>query len=281
MAANVSEAKRSTLRAMLESPLELYNKRWLVIYFVQRQLTRSYQGSLLGFLWVFLGPLLMVALYTLVFSQIIGLRSGLVAEDSSLNFGLWLYCGLLPFMAYSDTMNQSVNIVRSNSNLVQKVVFPTEMLPLTSVITALVDKMFGLGALVVVLIVLENRLEWTILLLAPFVLLQLIFNLGLSYFFAVVGTYLPDVREALKTVVRASFFITPIFWSPDMLEGKMRLIVDLNPIAYLVGMYRDLILEGELPNAMATLWFSLFSVGLLVVGFTLFIRSKRQFPDLI
>ena len=281
MATNVSESKQSTLGAILESPLELYNKRWLVAYFVQRQLTRSYQGSFLGFLWVFLGPLMMVALYTLVFSQIIGLRSGLVAGDSSLNFGLWLYCGLLPFMAYSDTMNQSVNIVRSNSNLVQKVVFPTEMLPLTSVITSLVDKLFGLGALVVVLIVLEHRLEWTMLLLVPFVVLQLIFNLGLSYFFAVVGTYLPDVREALKTVVRASFFITPIFWSPDRVEGKMRLIVDLNPIAYLVGMYRDLILEGKLPGAMATMWFSLFSVGLLVVGFTLFIRSKRQFPDLI
>lgn len=265
----------------MESPLELYSKRWLVIYFVQRQLTRSYQGSFLGFLWVFLGPLMMVALYTVVFSSIIGIRIGSVEGDSSLNFGLYMYCGLLPFMAYSDTMNQSVNIIRSNANLVQKVVFPSEMLPLTSVITSLIDKLFGLGALVVVLIVLEQRLEWTMLLLPPFILLQLVFNLGLSYFFAVVGTYLPDVREALKTFVRASFFITPIFWSPDRVEGKMRLIVDLNPIAYLVGAYRALILEGELPGAMATMWFALFSVGLLVVGFTLFIRSKRQFPDLI
>lgn len=265
----------------MESPLELYSKRWLVIYFVQRQLTRSYQGSFLGFLWVFLGPLMMVALYTVVFSSIIGIRIGSVEGDSSLNFGLYMYCGLLPFMAYSDTMNQSVNIIRSNANLVQKVVFPSEMLPLTSVITSLVDKLFGLGALVVVLIVLEQRLEWTMLLLPPFILLQLVFNLGLSYFFAVVGTYLPDVREALKTFVRASFFITPIFWSPDRVEGKMRLIVDLNPIAYLVGAYRALILEGELPGAMATMWFALFSVGLLIVGFTLFIRSKRQFPDLI
>ncbi len=282
MLENAAPAKKgSFLGNPLSSLVKLYEQRWLVAYFVQRQLTRSYQSSFLGFLWVFLSPLLLVALYTLVFSQIIGLRFNTVAGDSSLNFGLYLYCGLLPFMAYSETMNQSVNIVRSNASLVQKVVFPSEMLPLTSVITAFIDKLFGLSALLVVLVALNHRLEWTLLLLPPFLMLQLIFNLGLSYFFAVIGTYLPDVREALTTFVRASFFITPIFWSADRVHGKLRLIVDLNPVAYLVGMYRDLVLEGTLPNGMATLWFGLFSVGLLIVGFTLFVRVKRQFPDLI
>ncbi len=282
MLENAAPAKKGSLLGNpLGSLVALYEQRWLVAYFVQRQLTRSYQGSFLGFLWVFLSPLLLVALYTLVFSQIIGIRFNTVAGDSSLNFGLYLYCGLLPFMAYSETMSQSVNIVRSNASLVQKVVFPSEMLPLTSVITAFIDKLFGLSALLVVLVVLNHRLEWTLLLLPPFLMLQLIFNLGLSYFFAVVGAYLPDVREALNTVVRASFFITPIFWSADRVHGKMRLVVDLNPVAYLVGMYRDLVLEGKLPNGMATLWFGLFSVGLLAVGFTLFVRVKRQFPDLI
>ena len=282
MLENAAPAKKGSLLGNpLSSLAALYEQRWLVAYFVQRQLTRNYQGSFLGFLWVFLSPLLLVTLYTLVFSKIIGLRVASVTGDSSLNFGLYLYCGLLPFMAYSETMGKAVNIIRSNSSLVQKVVFPSEMLPLTSVITSLIDKLFGLSALLVVLVVLNHRLEWTLLLLPPFLLLQMIFNLGLSYFFAVVGTYLPDVREALNTIVRASFFITPIFWSPDRVHGKLRLIVDLNPVAYLVGMYRALILEGKLPDGMATLWFSLFSVGLLVVGFTLFVRVKRQFPDLI
>lgn len=283
MFANTKGAKRGVSGGLPGSLAELYNRRWLIAYFSQRQLTRSYRGSFLGFVWVFLSPLLMIFLYTLVFSEIIGLRFREVEGDSSLNFGLYLYCGLLPFLAYSEALNQCVNSIRGSSGLVQKVVFPLEVLPMSTVLSSFADKFFGLGALVVVVALVAGRLEWTLLLLPVLMVPQLLFNLGLGYLFAVVGTYLPDVRETLRAIVRASFFITPIIWPVDRIDedSALRLVVDLNPLAFLVTSYRDLVLEGQVPDLTALMWFSLFAGALCVAGFWLFTRLKKNFADLV
>lgn len=269
------------IEAVSSSLAEIYRRRWLAVYFARREFSRDYRNSYLGFLWAFLSPLLMVALLTLIFSELIGLRFRLVGGDSSLNFGLFLYCGLLPFMAFSDALNKSSNSIRSNSALVQKVVFPVEILPLTRVITIQADKLFGLAALLLVVVVLEQRLEWTILWMPVIIAIQLVFVMGLSYLFAVLGTYLPDIRETLRAFVRVMFFATPIIWTPDMLPENLRFIAVYNPLAVLVNAYRNLILEARLPDTSSLLWFSLFSVVLLVVGFFIFVRTKQNFADLI
>ena len=272
---------KSYAGASTEALATFYRRRWLIKYFVQRQLTRSYQRSYLGFLWAFLGPLLMVVLLTAVFSEIIGIRFREVEGDSSLNFGLYLYCGLLPFLAYSEALSKGVNSIRASSGLIQKVVFPLEVLPFTVTVTSLIDKVFGLGALVFVLVLLGQGLHWTVLLVPLVMVPQLLFILGLAYFMAVAGTYLPDIGEVLRAIVRATFFVTPIIWPVEMLPENLRFLVDYNPLAYLVGAYRDLILLGEPPGPMATMYFSLFALGLFIGGFALFVKAKPRFADLL
>lgn len=257
----------------------LFERRWLIWYFVQRQLSRSYRGSFLGIFWIFLGPLLMIILYTLVFSEIIGLR---FREGGSVaNFGLYLYCGLIPFLAYSDTVNQGVGIIRKNSSLVQKVVFPLEILPLSTAATAVINQVFGFAGLILFVALLERQLYLTVLLIPLVMIPQLLFNLGLSYLGAVVGTYLPDVQETFRAVVRATFFITPILWPADMVPDHLGFLITYNPIAYLVEAYRAVVLEGRLPDMTATFWFTLFSAALLLVGFLVFTRVKQRFADLV
>jgi ABC-2 type transport system permease protein len=274
-------AKPGPLTAILGSLATFYDRRWLIKYLAQRQVARSYQNSYLGLVWAFLSLLIMVVLLTFVFSEMLGFRFREVTGDSSLNFGLYLYCGLLPFLAYSQALNQGSNVVRRNSDLVQKVVFPLEILPLTTVITSLVQSVFGVGAVMLVLMVLEQRLNWTVLLLPLVLVLQLLFTLGLGYLMAVVGTYLPDIRETLRAVVRVTFFITPILWPTDRLPEDWQFVVDYNPLAFLVEAYRNLILDGELPGGMATLYFSLFTLVLVTVGLVLFNRVKHNFADLL
>lgn len=259
----------------------LYDKRWLIKYLAQRQWARSYQGSYLGLVWAFLSPLLMVAMLTLIFSEIIGIKFREVTGDSALNFGLYLYCGLIPFLAYSQALTMGVNVIRRNSNLVQGVVFPVEILPMTTIITSLIQNLFGVGALMLVLTVLEQRLHWTVLLLPLVIVPQLLFTLGLCYLMAVAGTYVPDIRETLRAVVRATFFITPILWPTGRVPEKWSLLVDYNPLAFLVESYRRLILDGELPNAEAAVYFSLFAAALFVVGLVVFTRLKHNFADLL
>jgi ABC-type polysaccharide/polyol phosphate export permease len=244
-------------------------------------MARSYQGSYLGLLWAFLGPLLMVVLLTLIFSELIGIKFREVAGNSSLNFGLYLYCGLLPFLTYSQALSQGVNIIRRNSGLVQGVVFPLEILPLTTIVASLVQNVFGLGALLVVLVAFGQQLHLTTLLIPLVLVPQLLFTLGLSYLVAVTGTYVPDIRETLRAVIRGTFFITPILWPAGRVPEEWSFLVDYNPLAVLVNAYRDLILEGELPGLESALWFSLFAAALFVVGLFVYNRVKHNFADLL
>jgi ABC-type polysaccharide/polyol phosphate export permease len=282
LSTRVSSSKPSPFGAFLGSLATFYDRRLLIKYLTQRQITRGYQGSYLGLLWVILGPLLAVAMLTLIFSEMLGIRFREVTGDSTLNFGLYLYCGLLPFLAFSQSLNQGANIIRRNSNLVQEVVFPLEILPLTSVITSVVRSLLGVGALMLVLMVLEHRLPHLTVLLLPLVLvLQLLFTLGLCCLTSVIVTYVPDIRETLRVFVRGMFFITPILWPTGRVPEEWSFLVDYNPLAFLVEAYRNLILEGELPGAQGAIYFSLCALALFVVGLAVFNRTKRKFADLI
>ncbi len=229
MATHTTSAKKSQLGAFFDALASFYHRRWLVGYFIRRQVTRSYRRSYLGFAWAILGPLVWVFFLTLIFSEIVGLRFREVEEDPNLNFGLFLYCGLLPFLAFSEALNKGINSIKGNAGLVQKVVFPLELLPFTNTIASMIDKFFGLGALLIVLLVFGQPLYWTVLLMPFIVVLQIVFILGLTYLMAVLGTYLPDVAEIMRPFIRGMFFLTPIIWTPERLPEQPALGRRLQP----------------------------------------------------
>ena len=279
MSAKARSAKLGPFEALFGSLATLYERRWLINYLVQRQIASSYRDSYLGLVWAFLAPLLMVVLLTAIFSEVLGIKFREVTGDSALNFGLFLYCGLLPFLAYSQAVTTGVNVIRRNSGLVEKVVFPLEILPLTAVLTSLIQNAFGLGALMLVLVVVEHQLHLTALLLPLVLVPQVLFTLGLCYLMAVAGTYLPDIRESLRAFIRMTFFITPIIWPAGRVPESARFLVDYNPLAFLVEAYRGLLLEGTVPIGMKAIYFSLFAVALFVIGLVVFNRTKHNFVD--
>jgi ABC-2 type transport system permease protein len=273
--------KAGILEAAANSLAALYRRRWLVVYLAQRELSGAYRKTYLGFLWALLTPLLMIVLLTLIFSEIVGIRFREVTGDSALNYGLYLYCGLIPFLAFQEALSKSINSIRSNASLVQKVILPLEIFPLTRSITILTDNAFGLGMLILVVALLEHRVNWTIVLLPLIIVLQFVFALGLCCLFAVIGTYMPDVRGLLRSFVRALFFITPIVWPVERLPENLRFLVDYNPLAFLVTAYRNLVLEGTIPDPYWAFKFFAFAVALCTVGFVVFVQAKRNFADLI
>ena len=131
------------------------------------------------------------------------------------------------------------------------------------------------------LVALGQQLHLTTLLLPLDLVPQLLFTLGLSYLMAVAGTYVPDIRETLRAVIRATFFITPILWPAGRVPEEWSFLVDYNPLAVLVNAYRDLIINGELPGVESAMWFSLFAAALFVVGLVVFNRVKHNFADLL
>ena len=276
-----TSANKNLAGQFLNGLMTFWRRRWLLRYFLHRQVTRTYKRSYLGFAWAILSPLIWVFFLTLIFSEALGLRFREIEENPNLNFGLYLYCGLLPFLAFSEAMNKGMNSIRGNSGLVQKVIFPLELLPFTNAIASMIDKFFGIGALLIVVLAFGQPLHPHVLLLPLFVVLQVVFILGLTYLMAVFGTYLPDLDEVMRPIIRGMFFLTPIIWTPDRLPEGIRWLVDYNPLAYLVEVYRDLVLRGEIPGGLSTLYFTLFSVALFIVGFTLFVRVKPRFADML
>jgi len=278
LATYISSAKKSIVGEFFDGLATFWRRRWLLKYFIQRQVTRNYKRSYLGLSWIIISPTIWVFFLALIFSDY-GIRARVVPDQPDLNFGLYLYCGLLPFLAFSEAMNKGMNSIRGSSGLVQKVVFPLEILPFTNTIASMIDKFFGVGALLIVVWLFGEDLHWTAFLLPLVVVLQVLFVLGLTYIMAVLGTYLPDLGEIMRPFIRGMFFLTPILWPPERLPESIRWVVDYNPLAYLVIAYRDLVLFGDLPGELATLYFSLFSVALFVVGFALFNRLKGGFAD--
>ena len=279
MATYTSSEKRGLGGEFFEALATFYKRRWLLGYFIHRQVTRSYRRSYLGLVWAVLGPLVWVFFLSLIFSHVFGIKDRVVEGHSEFNFGLFLYCGLLPFLTFSEALNKGLNSIRGSAGLVQKVVFPTEILPFTNAIASMVDKVFGLVALLIMLLLFGGSLHPTLLYLPVVVVLQIVFILGLTYLMAVLGTFLPDVAEITRPIIRGTFFVTPILWPAGLLPENLSWIEDYNPLAYLVNAYRSMILWGELPGGLATLYFGLFSAALFVVGFALFVHLKPKFAD--
>ena len=279
MATYVSSAKKSTVGEFFDGLATFWRRRWLLKYFIQRQVTRSYKRSYLGLSWILLSPTIWVLFLALIFSERVGIRTRDILDYPNLNFGLYLYCGLLPFLAFSEAMNKGMNSIRGSSGLVQKVIFPLEILPFTNTIASMIDKFFGVGALLIVAVLFGRDLYWTAFMLPFVVLLQVLFILGLTYIMAVLGTYLPDIGEVMRPFIRGMFFLTPIIWTPDRLPEEIRWVADYNPLAYLVNAYRETVLFGTFPGGLSTLYFTLFSVALFVFGFALFNRLKGGFAD--
>jgi ABC-type polysaccharide/polyol phosphate export permease len=172
-------------------------------------------------------------------------------------------------------------MIRRNSDLVTKVVFPLELLPLSQVTASLLQNSFGFAALLFILVVFEHRLHPTIFLLPLIMVPQLVFTCGLSYLISVLGTYVPDIRETLRAFVRAMFFMTPIIWPAGRVPEDYKWLVDYNPLTFLVEAYRNLILEGTLPFGEQAIYFCVVAVVLFVAGLALFNRVKHNFADLV
>ena len=168
-------------------------------------------------------PLIWVFFLTLIFSEIVGLRFRVVEGDPTLNFGLFLYCGLLPFLAFSEALNKGINSIKGNAGPGAEGGLPARVAPFHQ--RDHVDDRQGLrpgGAPGHPRWCSGNPLHWTVLLLPLILVLQVVFILGLSYLMAVLGTYLPDVAEITRPVIRGMFFLTPIIWTPERLPENLR-----------------------------------------------------------
>lgn len=272
------------MQAHSVSPLEAAKSAWrhrqMIRDLIRRESLGRYRGSILGVAWSFLHPLLMLAVYTFVFSVVFRARWG-VANESQTTFALILYAGLLIFNLFAETVNRSPTLILQNVNFVKKVVFPLEVLPMIAFGSALVHSVASALVWLVFYGLLFGAPSPTILLL-PVVLLPLaLLALGLSWFFASLGVYLRDVVQVVGVAVTTLMFLTPIFYPASALPETLQEMLYLNPMALIVEQARSVMFWGRAPNWEQWSKLFLFSGLIAWMGFAWFQKTRKGFADVL
>jgi lipopolysaccharide transport system permease protein len=248
-----------------------------------RDLDARYKGSLLGKLWPLVTQASQIALYTYVFGVVLRVRVNIEGlPDTKLAFGIWLFAGLLPWLAFTGGLSQAANSVVGHPNLVKKVVFPLSLLPIVPVLSILVENSFGLLPLLALFALVTHHIHPTVLLL-PFVwMVQILFTLGFSYMVAGLTVYLRDVPQSMGIILNIWFYLTPIVYPRSLIPGRLRsMIFAINPMVAFVDAYRGLILTGRFDQWDEFARTAIFSVLVFALGYSLYRRLQPAFADVL
>ena len=262
---------------MPASLIRLFRYRGLIQILVARDLKARYRGSVLGFFWSFLNPLLLLLVYSFVFTTVID-RGDIAGLEP---YAVFLFCGLLPWIWFSASLNESANTLIVNGNLIKKVVFPVEILPVVAVLSNLCHFVLGLPILFGFLAYYGIPLRLTELIWFPAVVAaQLCLTLGLSMILAALTVHFRDVKDLLANGLTLWFFATPILYDMSALPGGARAAMQLNPFAHLAIAYQEILFhEGPFGHRKWLLAVAGASGGLFLLGYWLFDRLRDSFAE--
>ncbi|MDR2710290.1 MAG: ABC transporter permease [Burkholderiales bacterium] len=265
---------------MLKMCNSLLKNRSLIKSLVVREIVGRYRGSVMGVLWSFFLPVLMLAVYTFVFSVIFKARWN-TGSDSKTEFALILFAGLLVFNFFSECVNRAPGLVLANTSYVKKVVFPLEILPVVTLGTALFHCGVGLLAWLLFYVIFFGAPPPTALLF-PIVLLPLLFlTAGISWLLASLGVFLRDVAQVASVATTVLMFLSPIFYPSSALPESFKKVLLLNPLALIIEQTRDVLIFGKAP-AWGVYFMSL--LGSLIVaglGYAWFQKTRKGFADVL
>ncbi|MBK5929406.1 sugar ABC transporter permease [Halochromatium salexigens] len=247
----------------------------------RREVSGRYRGSILGLLWSLLTPILMLMVYTFVFSVVFRARWGIDGEENKTQFAVVLFVGLIIHALFSEVINRAPALIVGHVNYVKKVVFPLEILPVVSMGAALFQALMSLGVLLLAFVLLNGFVHWTLVLL-PLVLLPLVcLTLGLAWLLASLGVFLRDVGQVTGIVTMMLLFLAPIFYPMSALPEALRPWMLLNPLTFIIEQSRQVLLLGQMPNWLGLALYSLVACGIGYAGYAWFQKTRKGFADVL
>lgn len=266
------------------SPREMVTGLWrnrdLVRALVKREVLGRYRGSVMGILWSFFNPVLMLAVYTFVFSVVFKARWN-AGSDSKTEFALVLFAGLIVFNLFAECVNRAPGLVLSNVNYVKKVVFPLEILPCVALGSAMFHALISLCVWLVAYLILFGKPHATVLFLPLVVLPLLLLTLGLTWSLASLGVYLRDVSQFIGVIVTLLLFLSPIFYPASALPEDYRFLLLLNPLTPAIEQTRAVLFWGTTPDFVLLSTYLFGNAFLAWLGFAWFQKSRRGFADVL
>jgi len=259
---------------MLLQMKNIFRYRLLIQSLVSRDLKARYRGSFLGFLWSFVNPLLLLLTYWLVFSSVFkGAQTKAVQP-----FYLFILCGLLPWTWFSGSVAEASGVLIAGGNLIKKVVFPAEVLPVVSVLSNLVHFLLALPILIVFLAY-HGLLSPSALLLPFPILVQLVFTLGVALLVSALTVHFRDVQSILAHLLHLWFFGTPILYYYGEQQGTLRAVIRLNPMTHILVSYQQVLFHGFFGHARGLFRASLVAAATFALGAFLFDRLRDTLAE--
>ena len=259
----------------------IWSHRKLIIQMTRREIAGRYKGSLLGLAWSFFNPLLMLSVYTFVFSFVFKVRWAVTEEVSKADFALVLFVGLILHALLAEVLTRAPGHMIANTNYVKKVIFPLEILTLINVGAALFHAFISFVVLLFAMLTLVGIPQWTILLLPLTVFPMIPLILGIGWILTSLGVFLRDIGQFIGVITTAILFLAPVFYPTSSLPPEFRYLVYLNPITIPIEATRQVVLFGQLPNWLALGTYTLVSFFTAWCGFYWFQKTRKGFADVI
>ena len=258
----------------------VFRHRNLVIQMTKREVIGRYRGSMLGIAWSFFNPLIMLAVYTVVFSTVFQAKWN-VGSDSKTEFALVLFIGMIVHGVLAESMNNSPALMLRNVNYVKKVVFPLEILPWVVLGSTLFHACISMLVWGIFYFVVNYSLQWTFIFL-PIVLIPLVlFSLGVSWALASLGVYIRDIGQMTGVLTTILLFMSPIFYPASRLPEPYQTMIYLNPLTFVIEQARDVLMWGKLPNWSGLVVAYIVSIFVAWAGFAWFQKTRKGFADVL
>ena len=257
---------------------KVYLQHDLIRNFVVRDLKARYVGSFMGFFWSVIHPIVLLASYTFVFMVIFNVNAP--ADSGTPYFPLFLFCSILPWLFFQDTLQRASTVIIDNTNLVTKTLFPTEILPLTVLLAGLVNHMIGF-CILLGMISIWGKLSVFILFVPVYLTILMLFTLGLAWFISSLNVFIRDISQVISVILTFWFWFTPIFYTGNKIPAKYAFVVRWNPLAHIVAGYRDSLLRMKMPDLLELALLAFASLAVFVAGGMFFRYIKREFVDVL
>jgi len=262
---------------MLTNLRQLIRYRGLIQSLVARELKARYRGSVLGFFWSFINPLLLLLIYSFVFSIVLPGTRPKELEP----YALFMFCGILPWTWFSSSLSEAANVLIGGGNLIKKVLFPAEILPIVTVLSNMVHFFLGLPILAVFLIYYQKPLQLSEIVWFPaVVLVQLLLTVGLALILSALTVHFRDIKDILSNVLTFWFFATPIIYPMWMAPSIGRNLLNVNPVTHLAVSYQEILFyEGPFGHWKWLVALGAASVALFLFGYFVFDRLRDSFAE--
>lgn len=250
---------------------DLYNYRELLKSNVKKEIRGKYKGSFLGVLWSFINPLLQTIVYTIVFS--------IIMKSQMDNYLIFVVTGIIPWNFFLTTMIQGMTTVKANAGIIKKVYFPREILPISVVLSGLVN--FFISCLIIIMFCLFSGvgISWHIIIVPFIALIQFLFTLGLVFALSAINIFIQDTEYIIQFVLNMAFYATPILYEPSTLPGLFQKVLNLNPMTHILDAYRDAFMFHTLPDLKVMLLLIMMSVVVCFIGYRIFKKLEKGFAE--